>query len=48
MEHRPYHPHSVAHQHFLKELVHKLEELKGVVSVQEEIKTIQSQIHTNV
>jgi GSCFA family len=48
MEHRPYHPHSVAHQHFLKELVHKLEELKEVVSVEEEIKTIQSQIHTNV
>lgn len=47
MEHRPYHPHSEAHQHFLKELVHKLEELKGVVSVEEEIKLIQSQIHTN-
>ena len=48
MEHRPYHPNSEAHQHFLKELVHKLEELKEVVSVEQEIKTIQSQIHTNV
>lgn len=48
MEHRPYHPHSEAHQHFLKELLHKLEELKGTVSVEEEIKNIQSQIHTNV
>jgi hypothetical protein len=47
MEHRPYHPHSEAHQHFLIELLHKLEELKGTVSVDEEIKTIQSQIHTN-
>jgi hypothetical protein len=48
MEHRPYHPHSDAHQHFLKELLHKLEDLKGTVSVEEEIKNIQSQIHTNV
>ena len=47
MEHRAYHPQSEAHQHFLKELLHKLEELKEVVSVDEEIKTIQSQIHTN-
>jgi hypothetical protein len=48
MEHRPYHPHSEAHQHFLKELLHKLEALKDTVSVGEEIKNIQSQIHTNV
>lgn len=48
MEHRPYHPHSEAHQHFLKELLHKLEELKGTVSVEEEIKKVQSQIHPNV
>ena len=48
MEHRPYHPHSEAHQHFLKELLHKLEELKGTVSIEEEIKIIQSQIDTNV
>lgn len=47
MEHRPYHPHSEAHQHFLKDLLHKLEELKGTVSVSEEIKNIQSQIHSN-
>jgi hypothetical protein len=48
MEHRPYHPHSEAHQHFLKELLHKLEDLRGIVSVEEEINTIQSQIHSNV
>lgn len=48
MEHRPYHPQSEAHQHFLKDLLHKLEELKEVVPVEEEIKYIQSQIHTNV
>jgi lysophospholipase L1-like esterase len=48
MEHRPYHPQSEAHQRFLKDLLHKLEELREVVSVEEEIKKIQSQIHTNV
>jgi hypothetical protein len=48
MEHRPYHPNSEAHQHFLKELLYKVEALKEIVSVEEEIKTIQSQIHTNV
>ncbi len=48
MEHRPYHPQSEAHQHFLKDLLHKLEELKEVVPVEGEIKNIQSQIHTNV
>jgi GSCFA family len=47
MEHRPYHPYSVAHQQFLKDLLHKLEELKEVVSVEEEIKIIQSQILAN-
>jgi archaellum biogenesis ATPase FlaH len=47
MEHRPYHPRSQAHQHFLKELLHKLEDLKEIVSVEEEIKTIQSQIHSD-
>ena len=46
MEHRPYHPHSLAHQHFLKELLCKLEEMKGIVHVDEEIKNIQSQIHS--
>jgi len=48
MEHRPYHPNSEAHQHFLKDLLHKLEALKDLVPVEEEIKTIQSQIHSNV
>ena len=48
MEHRPYHPNSEAHQHFLKDLLHKLEELKEFVTVEEEIKTIQSQLNTNV
>jgi len=48
MEHRPYHPNSEAHQHFLKDLLHKLEGLKDLVPLEEEIKTIQSQIHTHV
>lgn len=47
MEHRPYHPKSAAHQHFLKELLHKLEAVKEIVSVEEELRTIQSQIHTD-
>lgn len=47
MEHKPYQPNSEVHQHFLKELVQKLEELKDTVSVAEEINIIQSQIHSN-
>ena len=47
MSHRPYHPDSEAHQLFLKDLLHKLEELKEVVSVEEEVQIIQSQIHSN-
>jgi len=47
MEHRPYHPHSAAHQFFLKDLVHKLESFKELVAVEEEIKMIQSQIDTH-
>jgi len=47
MEHRAYHPHSSAHQHFLKDLIHKLEGVKEVVSVEEEIKIIQAQIDTH-
>jgi hypothetical protein len=48
MNHRPYHPQSAAHQLFLKELLHKLEEIEGTVSISEEIKNIKSQIHSNV
>lgn len=48
MEHRPFHQQSEAHQCFLNELLQKLENLKEVVAVEEEIKTIQSQLHTNV
>ncbi len=47
MEHRPNHPYSNAHQHFLKGLIQRLEELKAIIPVEEEIKIIQSQIHTN-
>lgn len=47
MEHRPYHPNSPSHQHFLKDLLRKLEELKNTVHVDEEIKIIKSQIHSN-
>jgi hypothetical protein len=36
LAHKPFHPFSATHQHFLKEMLKKLEELKGVVNVDEE------------
>jgi DNA-directed RNA polymerase subunit F len=47
LAHRPYHPASTAHQQFLKDLLQKLNAIKEV-SVAEEIKFVQSQIHSNV
>lgn len=46
LAHKPYHPHSTAHQNFLKDLLYKLNSIKEV-SVEEEIKLVQSQIHSN-
>ncbi len=46
LEHKPYHPDSLAHQNFLKNLLQKLNSIKEV-SVKEEIKFVQSQILPN-
>jgi hypothetical protein len=46
LAHKPYHPASAAHQHFLKDLLLKLNTIKHV-SVIEEIKFVQSQILPN-
>ena len=46
LTHRPFHPDSTSHQKFLKDLLHKLNAIKEV-SVAEEIKFVQSQIHSN-
>ncbi|MCU0368854.1 MAG: GSCFA domain-containing protein [Cyclobacteriaceae bacterium] len=47
MHHRAYHPDSPAHQYFLKDLLHKLEEVHAQIPVDEEIKLIKSQLHLN-
>lgn len=46
MAHKPFHPSSSAHQSFLKEILKKLEDLKMVVNVDNEINEIQSQLLT--
>lgn len=45
LTHRPFHLKSAAHQKFLKDTLEKLESIRNVVSVNEEIKLIQSQLH---
>jgi hypothetical protein len=47
LAHRPYHPGSAAHRHFLNDLLRKLEEMKPIVNVDEEIHSIVSQLHTH-
>lgn len=42
--HKPFHPTSVAHQQFLKSLYSKINELKEVVNVEEELLFIKSQL----
>jgi hypothetical protein len=44
LAHRPFHPASSAHQHFVKEMLKKLEELKGVVDVEEEAAFLSKQL----
>jgi len=46
MQHKPYHPHSLQHQQFLKDLLTQLKSFSEV-SVDQEIKLVQSQITTN-
>ncbi len=45
LEHKPFHPSSSSHQQFLKTMLQKLEELKSIVNVDEEMNRIKSQIH---
>lgn len=45
LTHRPFHLKSVAHQKFLKDTLEKLESVRNLVSVNEEINLIQSQLH---
>ena len=42
--HRPFHPASSGHQIFLRQTLHKLEQLKGVINVDAEIKSIRKQL----
>jgi len=44
LAHKPFHPFSAAHQHFVKEMLKKLEELKGVVNVDEEAAFLSKQL----
>lgn len=47
LQHRAYHPHSQAHQHFLKDLLQKLKALQSTVNVDEEINFVESQLVNN-
>ncbi len=47
LAHKPFHPSSSSHQHFLKITLQKLEELKSILNVEEEMNQIKSQIHTS-
>jgi hypothetical protein len=42
--HRPFHPASSGHQIFLRQTLHKLEELRSIVNVDAEINSVQSQL----
>ncbi len=44
MEHRPFHPTSQAHQEFLRELLKKLEALRGTVNVEDEVARVKTQL----
>ena len=44
LAHKPFHPASLAHQHFVKEMLKKLDELKGVVNVVEEATALRRQL----
>lgn len=44
LRHRPFHPHSSAHQQFLKETLRQLEDVKRVINVDEEIAAVTRQI----
>jgi hypothetical protein len=45
LQHRPFHPQSDSHQKFLKKLLTDLKELNGPVNVEEEIASVNAQLH---
>ena len=47
INHRPFHPTSVAHQSFLKETLKRLESLKEMVDVEDELALLKSRIEKN-
>jgi hypothetical protein len=44
LRHRPFHPQSARHQIFLRQTLHKLEELKDMADVDAEIRLVQAQL----
>jgi hypothetical protein len=44
LQHRPFHPESSRHQIFLRQLLHKLEQLKDTIDVKAEMHSIQAQL----
>jgi hypothetical protein len=44
IHHKPFHPESEAHQKFLKETIHKMEELSKVLDVQEELNLLHQRL----
>jgi hypothetical protein len=44
LQHKPFHPQSAGHQHFLKETLSKLKSIQQQINVEEEIKLVESQI----
>jgi hypothetical protein len=45
LEHKPFHPHTEAHQRFIRETIKKLNSLGKYVNVEEEIKTLEEQLN---
>jgi hypothetical protein len=47
LAHKPFHPASSAHQQFLRSILQKLEELKQVVNVEQEIAAVRKELLAN-
>lgn len=45
LQHRPFHAQSDSHQKFLKKLLSDLQELNGIVNVEEEMASVKAQLH---
>ena len=45
LQHKPFHAQSESHQKFLKKLLNELQELNGIVNVDEEIASVNAQLH---